>query len=289
MPAYPTAVALRQACRIGDETRPTSSIAPKDALHYNMTVLARSDAIEMVKWSRSHPAAAPLRWVGTPKQAMVIWGVDVYRDLPGYCVYDVNSGVKTEPSVAPLASFGIDSPVVLLYGCSFSFEQSLEDAGVPVRHRRAGSNVAMFTTTTTLDGGGWIDKSSLVVSVRSVPKDLVEIALKVTEAMPESHGGPVAVGYSESNVLIGSNRTVSSSPDFGDVLIIEEDDIPVCWACGVSAVLAVSKAPKGAITHEPGKMLVLSGEESRICNGIATFVEMQLLDNGGLGSSRTYD
>ena len=48
-----------------------------------------------------------------------------------------------------------------------------------------------------------------------------------------------------------------SKPDFGDPPMLEEGDIPVFWACGVTPQVAIRNAwPDLAITHEPGMMLV---------------------------------
>jgi uncharacterized protein YcsI (UPF0317 family) len=47
------------------------------------------------------------------------------------------------------------------------------------------------------------------------------------------------------------------SPDFGDPVLINDDEVPVFWACGVTPQLAIANAqPPIAITHAPGKMLI---------------------------------
>jgi uncharacterized protein YcsI (UPF0317 family) len=46
-------------------------------------------------------------------------------------------------------------------------------------------------------------------------------------------------------------------PDFGDAPVIEEGQLPVFWACGVTPQLAVEQArPPICITHKPGSMLI---------------------------------
>ena len=48
-----------------------------------------------------------------------------------------------------------------------------------------------------------------------------------------------------------------SQPDFGDPVSLNDDDVPVFWACGVTPQVALENAqPALAITHEPGHMLV---------------------------------
>ena len=48
-----------------------------------------------------------------------------------------------------------------------------------------------------------------------------------------------------------------SKPDYGDTVMIADDEIPLFWACGVTVqrVLSQLKIPF-AITHKPGFMFV---------------------------------
>jgi len=46
-------------------------------------------------------------------------------------------------------------------------------------------------------------------------------------------------------------------PDYGDPVPVEEGELPVFWACGVTPQAAIAAAkPPFAITHSPGCMLV---------------------------------
>ena len=46
-------------------------------------------------------------------------------------------------------------------------------------------------------------------------------------------------------------------PDFGDAVDIEEGEVPVFWACGVTPAEAIKEAkPDIAIMHSPGCMFV---------------------------------
>lgn len=70
--------------------------------------------------------------------------------------------------------------------------------------------------------------------------------------MPNVHGAPVHIGDPS---LIGIH--VLNTPDYGDAVPIEADEIPVFWACGVTpqSVVQASHLPL-CITHAPGCMLV---------------------------------
>ena len=49
--------------------------------------------------------------------------------------------------VTEATPFWRDDLVSFLIGCSFSFEEALAEAGVPLRHVEAGCNVPMYRTT----------------------------------------------------------------------------------------------------------------------------------------------
>jgi uncharacterized protein YcsI (UPF0317 family) len=92
----------------------------------------------------------------------------------------------------------------------------------------------------------------LVVSMRPIPAELVETAVRITARMPAVHGAPVAIGNPGQLGIADL-----STPDFGDAVELRPGELPVFWACGVTpqAVLMASKPPY-AITHAPGHMFI---------------------------------
>jgi uncharacterized protein YcsI (UPF0317 family) len=144
-----------------------------------------------------------------------------------------------------------DDLVTFLIGCSFSFETALMDAGVPVRNIEQARNVSMYRTNVDCRPAGRLS-GPLVVSMRPIPAAHVVTAVQVTGRMPEVHGAPVHVGAPETLGIADL-----SAPDFGDPVQMQDGDIPVFWACGVTpqAALMASKPPF-AITHAPGYMFV---------------------------------
>jgi len=56
-----------------------------------------------------------------------------------------------------------------------------------------------------------------------------------------------------------------ASPDYGDPVVLEDDEIPLFWACGVTPQVALEQArPPFAITHSPGCMLVTDLRNSQL-------------------------
>jgi uncharacterized protein YcsI (UPF0317 family) len=88
----------------------------------------------------------------------------------------------------------------------------------------------------------------------------VEIATRVTSAMPNVHGAPVHVGEPRALGIMDLNK-----PDYGDAVSIRPGEVPVFWACGVTPMEAIIRArPKIAIVHEPGHMFVTDLREENL-------------------------
>ena len=98
--------------------------------------------------------------------------------------------------------------------------------------------------------------------MRPLPRASLERAIQITDSVPGSHGAPVSWGDPES---LGIHDL--STPHYGDAVPLEPGDVPVFWACGVTAQVAVQAARiPFAMTHAPGCMLLTDlrvGESSR--------------------------
>src|SRR5512138_2715823 len=124
--------------------------------------------------------------------------------------------------------FWRDDLVAFLIGCSFSFEEALAEAGVPLRHVEQGRNVPMYRTTVPCAPAGRFS-GPLVVSMRPIPARLVPLAVEVTARFEKVHGAPVHVGAPEALGIGDLGR-----PDHGDPVELRPGELPVFWACGVT-------------------------------------------------------
>ena len=91
------------------------------------------------------------------------------------------------------------------------------------------------------------------------PADAIR-AVQITTRFPSVHGAPVHLGKPE---LIGIADL--AKPDYGDPLPVNDDELPVFWACGVTpqaAIMAVR--PEFAITHAPGHMFVTDLRDAEV-------------------------
>lgn len=242
--------ALRAEIRAGRFERPTAGFGG-DALQANLVILPAPEAAEFLRFAQANPRPCPLLAVsepGDPALDMLGAGIDLRHDLPRYRVWR-HGALVSEP--ADIADLWQDDFVAFAIGCSFSFEDALVRAGIPVRHQAAGRNVPMYRTSIPTRPAGQFS-GPLVVSMRPMPMaDAIE-TVKICDRFPLAHGAPVHIGDPAAIGIADITR-----PDYGDAPDIRPGDVPVFTACGVTPQAAIAAArPALAITHAPGYMLV---------------------------------
>lgn len=248
-PSSWTPAQLRAECRAGRYTRPTSGIAP-GYVQANLMVVPREAAFEFLLFCQRNPKPCPVVEVLEPgcTEPACARGADVRTDLPRYRVYQAG---QLAGEVADVSSLWRDDLAAFLIGCSFSFEEALAVAGVPLRHVELGCNVPMYRTSRPCAPAGRFS-GPLVVSMRPIPAEKVSLAVQVTARFEKVHGAPVHVGLPEALGIADLRK-----PDYGDAVEVRPGEIPVFWACGVTpqAVALASRLPF-CITHAPGHMFV---------------------------------
>lgn len=248
--AATTGLEARLAIRSGTWQGHTSGTAP-NYVQGNVAILPAAIANDFLRFCQRNPKSCPLLGVsepGDPTLPNLGRDLDIRTDVPAYRVW--RHGELTE-ECADISGLWRDDLVTFVIGCSFSFEQALIDAGIPLRHIAEGHNVAMFRTDIpTVPAGPF--HGPLVVSMRPMSaRDAIK-AVQVTARMPNAHGAPIHLG---DPALIGIQDIYK--PDFGDPVAIAPGEMPVFWACGVTPQSVVMAAkPDFCITHSPGKMLV---------------------------------
>jgi uncharacterized protein YcsI (UPF0317 family) len=246
MPEQPAAARAR--FRSGVRV-PTAGLAP-GYTQANLVAVPREVAFDFMLFAQRNPRPFPLLDVTDPGATATALapGADLRTDLPAYRVWSGGVIVSSPESVTGVWR---DDLVTFLIGCSFTFENALLAAGVPVRHLEQNRNVPMFRTSVECRPAG-VFSGPMVVSMRPVPAAKVTTAVQVTGRYPAVHGAPVHVGSPEE---LGIRDL--SAPDYGDPVEFVAGDIPVFWACGVTpqAALEAARLPF-AITHEPGHMFI---------------------------------
>jgi uncharacterized protein YcsI (UPF0317 family) len=245
-----TGADVRSACRAGAHTGPT----PGFALGYvqaNLVILPRDWAFDFLLFCQRNPKPCPVLDVtepGDPEAKLVAPGSDLRTDLPAYRVWK-NGELIDEP--LNVKHLWRDDLVSFVIGCSFTFENALLAAGVPVRHIEQKLNVPMYYTKTACKPAGRFS-GPLVVSMRPLTPAQAVKATQICSRFPRAHGAPVHFGDPEALGI----RDIDE-PDAGDAVEIRAGEVPVFWACGVTPQAALARAkPPFAITHKPGHMFL---------------------------------
>ena len=240
---------FRALCRDGQWDRPTAGQVP-GFVQTNLMVVPRDAAFEFLLFCQRNPKPCPVvevveAGVTEPRSAR---GSDLRTDAPRYRIY--RDGTLAE-EVTDARPYWRDDLVAFLIGCSFSFEEALAEAGVPLRHVESGCNVPMYRTSRPCSPAGRFS-GPLVVTMRPIPAEKVPLAVQITGLYERVHGAPIHVGAPEALGIRDLSR-----PDYGDKVEIRPGEIPVFWGCGVTpqSVALASRLPF-CITHAPGHMFV---------------------------------
>ena len=242
--------AVREAARCGDVRGPTAGMAP-GFVQGNLVIVPADAADDFSRFCHLNPKPCPVLAVserGDPRVPALGEDIDLRTDLPCYRVWRDGEIAGELPDISHLWR---DDLVAFVLGCSFSFEDALMAAGIPLRHVEKGTNVSMYRTNIGCQPAGRF-AGPLVVSMRPFTAADAIRAIEITSRFPAAHGAPLHLGDPS---LIGIHDL--SRPDYGDPIDVYSNELPVFWACGVTpqAAIAAARIPF-AITHAPGCMLV---------------------------------
>lgn len=247
---HATGLEVRRLARTGELSQPTAGMA-LGYVQANLVIVPRALAYDFLLFCQRNPKPCPLLDVtetGDPDPCEVAPGADLRTDLPGYRVWR-NGELIDEPT--DVTKYWRADLVSFLIGCSFTFENALLQAGVPLRHIECGCNVPMYRTNRMCRPAG-LFQGPMVVSMRPMMPAHAVTATRICTRFGRAHGTPVHIGDPAGLGIADLNR-----PDFGDPAEVRPGEVPVFWACGVTPQAAVMTArPPLVITHKPGYMFV---------------------------------
>lgn len=217
----------------------------------NFIALPKKYSFEFITFCQRNLIACPILEIiesGHSSPSMVAKNADLRTDLPKYLIYK-NGELVDE--VTDVMRFWNDDLVSILLGCGFTVDNALLKAGIPVRHIEQKSADPMFITNIECHCSGSFH-GKLIVGMRPIHKSLVQKAINISSQFILAHGEPVQIGSPEE---IGIKDIFK--PDYGDPVLVYEEEIPVFWGCGVTSQLAMLKANvEFFICHKPGHMFI---------------------------------
>lgn len=240
----------RQPIRSGAYVGYTAGIAP-GFVQANICILPIKWAEDFLLYCQRNPRPCPLLArsdLGDPRLPTLSDDLDIRTDVPRYHVFRDGAFVE---EVTDIRSHWRDDLVTFALGCSFSFEEALQEAGVRLKFFERNNVAAVYVTNIdTVPAGPF--KGPLVVTMRAFkPADAIR-AVQITSRFPNVHGAPIHLGDPKSIGVDLSRRY----QDVGDPEVAD-DELPVFWACGLTPQLAVQNAkPPLCITHAPSSMLI---------------------------------
>jgi len=253
--------AVRFAARDGALTSPTPGLA-MGYVQANLVIVPKDLAFDFLLFCQRNPKPCPLLDVteaGDPEPKGIAPGADIRTDLPKYRVWK-NGELIDEPT--DIRKYWRNDLVAFLIGCSFTFENAMLAAGVPVRHIELNRNVPMYRTNIACRRAGQFH-GPMVVSMRPMTPAQALTATTICARFGRAHGTPLHLG---DTAALGIKNL--DKPDFGEAVPIHAGEVPVFWACGVTpqAVVMAAKPPL-AITHSPGHMFVTDMRDSELEGG----------------------
>lgn len=242
--------AVRAAIRVGQYRSHTAGLG-QGYLQANLAIMPEVFALDFMRFCQRNPKPCPLSAVsdtGNPMMFTLGADIDIRTDVPTYNVY--RDGILTE-TVNDISSFWQNDLVVFALGCSFTFENALQQAGIPLWHIDNNKTVPMFRSGIETEPAGPFS-GEMVVSMRFVPEDRITEVAEISRRYPLAHGAPVHWGDPAEIGITDLN-----APDWGDAAPQVDRHVPVFWACGVTPQVAIEQAGLPlCITHKPGHMLI---------------------------------
>ena len=241
---------LRQLIRTGEFTGDTTGLA-MGFIQANLAILPKKYALDFSTFCQRNPKPCPLiavSEIGSVELPTLAHAFDLRSDVSKYRVF--RDGVFIE-AINDITDYWQEDFVAFALGCSYSFEEALVSAGLPLRHLELGRAVPAYNTgIPTIKSGPF--EGGMVCSMRPFkPSDAIR-AIEVTSRFPLTHGAPVHFGDPAAIGICDIMR-----PEYGDPPIMEQGEVPVFWACGITPQVAVTNAePEICITHFPAHMLI---------------------------------
>ncbi len=241
---------VRAAIRSNAYTGHTAGLA-RLHLQANLAIMPVEYALDFMRFCQRNPKPCPLVGVsdtGNPMMFTLGEDIDIRTDVPAYNIY--RDG-RLEGSTNDISDLWHDSFVAFALGCSFTFEDAIQRAGVPLWHIEKNKVAPMFRSNIqTIPAGPFCGE--MVASMRAIPDDQLALVKEISRRYALAHGAPI---HSGNPATLGIADI--AAPDWGDAAPVEAGQTAVFWACGVTPQVAIEYARIPiCITHKPGHMLI---------------------------------
>jgi uncharacterized protein YcsI (UPF0317 family) len=220
-------------------------------LQLSMKMIPKQYAFDFLLFCQRNPVPQPVVEVleaGVYEPRLLATGADVRVDCPRYRVW--NHG-KVTATVNEITQYWRDDLVTFFVGGSFTFERTLMKAGIPMRHNEENVPIPIYVTNVMTNPAGPFS-GPIAVTMRPIKRSMLPRAVEVTSRIPNAHGAPMWIGDPQGIGIVDIDK-----PDFGKRVTIRPDEVPVFWACGVTANMAIQNANLDfVLTQEPNHVFI---------------------------------
>ncbi len=183
--------------------------------------------------------------------------IDMRSDVPRYRVFRNGTLVEEPTDIGHLWRGDL---MTFILGCSFSFEWALLEGGLTMHHMTLRQERADVQNQCADDVRRTVPRPASGVDALVQTGRCDRARCRSPRAFPTCTARPVHLGLPEQ---IGVRDL--AKPDWGDVIDVPADELPLFWACGVTPQAVVAEAkPAFCITHAPGSMLVTDLKNSQL-------------------------
>ena len=227
---------------------PTSSYA-YGYIQANLVIVDKAHAFDFLSFSMLNPSPCPILEVldpGNPYPVKSASDSDIRYDLGKYLIFQNNKS----KIVQNIKNYWTNSKVTFLIGCLFSMQKHFEESGMIINHLNENKVDPTFITNIPTNSFGIFD-GPMIVSMWPIHKNYISKAITISSKLPSVHGKPIHIGDPS---LIGIKDI--EKPDYGDIIKLKPDEIPVFWGCGITPQLIAQQKNIDMITHHPGNMYI---------------------------------
>jgi len=240
---------VRMLVREGAYNGPTAGLG-RGKLQVGIAILPSCHASDFIAFCRANPKPLPLVGVGRIGSPLIpdLGAVDVRTDLPRYDVLKFGTLAEVRTDITDLWRNDL---IALAFGSALTADQALIKRGVRLRHVAQSRPLPLFRSRITTAPVGAFG-GEMVVSMRPVRRRDLDALRVITARFPHAHGAPLHVGDPE---VIGIQDL--DEPEWGLPIAVESDEVPVFWASGQTAGMALQRAKLPFfVMQSPGHMLI---------------------------------
>uniref|UniRef100_H2Y4B2 DUF1445 domain-containing protein n=1 Tax=Ciona savignyi TaxID=51511 RepID=H2Y4B2_CIOSA len=244
---------IRALLRNGQHRKESTGYWAAGYKQANLAIVPSKLAKDFEKFALANSGALPLLYVSKVGELTAgDWGKnsDIRTDAPAYQIYK-----PLTKKCYTVSDVDCSDMVTFYIGCSYSFSRILIENKLLTPNSKG---VSMFRTNIDCYGSGPF-QCKMIVSMKAISKTGLSKIHQITSKFSDVHGAPIHYGNPARIGIPDVNDYIGDPTDF------LENDVPVFWCCGFTAVEALMQANvERAFTHWPNSVFITDVKQEDI-------------------------